>query len=143
MTTKLKHTYFKLLIPACLGFIVVWTISDLNVLAIDRIKYPQFLAPAIFILSVLFAVALPIFLRTLFAHNMRHELSVSESKMFKFEQCQIYFISVTPYLALTAYFLKFPRFYFASCLLCALYAVYFYYPSDNRIEFDKRVFRVK
>jgi hypothetical protein len=49
----------------------------------------------------------------------------------------------TPYVALIAQILQLPRFHLAGTIVMALYAVYYYYPSMRRIEFDRRVFRVK
>jgi len=44
---------------------------------------------------------------------------------------------------LVAYLLEFPRFYLAGTVLMALYAVYYYYPSKKRIQFERKIFRVK
>ncbi|MBU0988417.1 MAG: hypothetical protein KKH68_14300 [Proteobacteria bacterium] len=143
MTAELKKIYFTLLIPAGLGFIIIRLVSAFNLFTIGAIKVFQVFAPMVFVLAVFFAVALPIFFRTLFAHKMRHRKNISKIDLIKFERSLIGIISVAPYLALAAYIFEFPRFYCAGILLSALYAVYFYYPSEKRIRFDQRLFRVK
>ena len=92
---------------------------------------------------MVFAVALPIFFRTLFAHKIRHQKSTSEAELIKFERNFLYIALVAPYLMLVAYLLEFPRFYLAGTVLMALYAVYYYYPSKKRIQFERKIFRVK
>jgi hypothetical protein len=103
----------------------------------------EILAPSIFVLSVILAVALPIFYRTFFAHNRRHVESISEMELNKFERNLIYITLVTPYLALAALLLELPRFYTAGTILMGIYAVYYFYPSRKRIALDRRIFRVK
>jgi hypothetical protein len=49
----------------------------------------------------------------------------------------------TPYVALIAQILQLPRFHLGGTIIMALYAVYYYYPSKRRIEFERRVFRVQ
>jgi len=143
MADELRRTYFILLIPAIVGFIAISAAKKFNLLEFGHITFLELLAPLVFILSVVFAIAWPIFFRTLFAHKIRHQKSISEADLIKFERNFLYIALVTPYLMLTAYLLEFPRFYLTGTVLMALYAVYYYYPSKKRIQFERRIFRVK
>ena len=143
MVDEIRRTYFTLLIPAIAGFIVISIVKKLNLLEVGRIAFQEIFAPLVFVLSVVFAIAWPIFFRTLFAHKMRQEKRVSEVDLIKFERNFLFIALVTPYLTLIAYLFEFPRFYLAGTVLMALYAVYYYYPSKKRIRFEKRIFRVK
>ena len=143
MVDKLRRTYFTLLIPAVVGFIVISAGKKFNLVELGHITSLEIFAPLVFVLSVVFAIAWPIFFRTLFAHKIRHQKSISEVDLIKFERNFLYIVLVTPYLMLTAYLLEFPRFYLAGTVLMALYAVYYYYPSKKRIQFERRIFRVK
>lgn len=143
MASKLKRTYFNLLIPAIAGFIIVFFIRQLNLVHSDLYHVPNALAPIIFILSAVFAVALPIFYRTLFANKIRHQTKTSETDWLKFEQNLIRIALVTPYLTVSAYFLQLPEFHLAGSTLASLYAAYYFYPSEKRIAFERRIFRVK
>ena len=142
MAKKLKKTYFILLLPAVFGIIAIFLAKTYSVLALGQPPFLGIIAPFIFILSVIFAVALPIFYRTLFAHRVRHLKNISENNLMKFELNLLYFALVTPYLTLIAFLLELPRFHLAGTVLMALYAVYYYYPSQKRIRFEKRIFRV-
>jgi len=143
MASKLKRTYLNLLIPAIAGFIIVLFIRQFNMVHPGLYHVPMALAPIIFVLSVVFAVALPIFYRTLFANKIRHQTNTSETDWLKFEQNLIRIALVTPYLTLSAYFFQVPEFHLAGSTLAALYAVYYFYPSEKRIAFERRIFKVK
>ncbi len=143
MNSKLKRTYFIILFPAILGFISIFFCQQFGLININLADIPTGMAPIILVLSVVFAVALPIFYRTLFANKIRHQTKTSETKWLKFEQNLIRIALVTPYLTLSAYFLRLSEFHLAGSTLAALYSVYYFYPSEKRIAFERRIFRVK
>jgi hypothetical protein len=143
MTHDLKRTYFRLLLPAVVGFVLVFFLRHLRIVRWDIPQFPIAIPPIIFIVSVCLAVALPIFYRSLFANRMRHQTHTSEGDWLKFERNLLYIAMTTPYIGLIAQILQLPRFHLAGTIVMALYAVYYYYPSIRRIEFDRRVFRVK
>ena len=142
MTQKLRKTYLILLLPAVSGIIIIFLAKTYNYRALGQVEFLGVVAPLIFILSVIFAIALPIFYRTLFVHRVRHLKNLSKNNLIKFELNLLYIALVTPYLTLIAFLLELPRFYLAGSVLMALYAVYYYYPSHKRIQFEKRIFRV-
>ncbi len=143
MSKELKRTYFAFLLPSILGFAFADRAKAYDFFAIGQINFLEIVAPAIFILCVVFAVAWPIFYRTLFAHRKRFNTNVSENDLIKFERNLIYVTMITPYLALAAYTLELPRFYTAGAVLLSLYAAYYFYPSKRRLAFERRIFRAK
>ena len=143
MVDELKRTYFTLLIPAIVGFIGISVAKKFDLVEFGQFTFQEIFAPLVFILSVVFAIAWPIFFRTLFAHKIRQKKSISEADLIKFERSFLYIVLVTPYLMLTAYLFEFPRFYLAGTVLMTLYAVYYYYPSKKRIQFERRIFKVR
>ena len=143
MADALRRTYFVLLIPAILGFMGISGAKALGLIHIDQITFMELFAPLLLVLSVIFALGLPVFFRALFAHKVREQKRVSEADLLRFECTFLYIALVTPYLALIGYLLEFPRFHLAGSVLMALYAVYYYFPSQRRIRFEKRIFRVQ
>jgi hypothetical protein len=143
MTHGLKRTYFTLLLPAVAGFILIFVLRNFQLVRFNIPQIPPILYPIIFIASVCFAVALPIFYRTVFANKRRHQTRTAEEDWLKFERNMLYIAMATPYVALIAQILQLPRFHLGGTIIMALYAVYYYYPSKRRIEFERRVFRVK
>jgi uncharacterized membrane protein YphA (DoxX/SURF4 family) len=143
MVNELKKTYFTLLVPAIIGLIVISFAKKANFISFGQIDFLGVIAIVTFILSVIFAIGLPIFYRSLFAHKMRDRTSVSPDELVHFERSLIFISLITPYLTLIGFLFEFPRFFLAGTVLMALYAVYYFYPSERRIQFEKRIFRVK
>lgn len=143
MTHDLKRTYFTLLLPAVAGFILIFVLQHFHLVSFNIPQIPPILYAIIFILSVCFAVALPIFYRTVFANKRRHQTHTVEEDWLKFERTLLYIAMATPYVALIAQILRLPRFHLAGTIIMALYAVYYFYPSKRRIVYEQRIFRVK
>jgi hypothetical protein len=143
MAHDLKRTYFTLLLPAVAGFIAVFALQHFQLVSFNIPQIPPILYPIIFIASVCFAVALPIFYRTVFANKRRHQTRTAEEDWLRFERNLLYIAMATPYVALIAQVLRLPRFHLGGTIIMALYAVYYYYPSKRRLKFERRIFRVK
>ncbi len=143
MTPDLKRTYFTLLLPAVAGFILIFVLRHFQLVGFNIPQIPPILYPIIFIASVCFAVALPIFYRTVFANKRRHQTRTAEEDWLRFERNLLYIAMATPYVALIAQVLRLPRFHLGGTIIMALYAVYYYYPSKRRLKFERRIFRVK
>mgnify|MGYP001816025099 FL=1 len=143
MTHDLKRTYFILLLPAVAGFVLIFALQHFHLVNFNISQIPPVLYPVIFIASVCFAVAFPIFYRTVFANKRRHQTHTAEEDWLKFERNLLYIALVTPYVCLIAQILKLPRFHLGGTIIMALYAVYYYYPSKKRIDYERRIFRVK
>lgn len=143
MEAKLKKLYFALLIPAISGFAVTGLarlILKPRIYVADN--FPQ-LAPLLFVLAVASGVAFPILWRTLFVNKNRNRKYITEAELLKFEQGTLYIVLLTPYFCLAGFFLGIAQFHFYGTVLASLYAIYYFYPSQKRITYEKRLFRAK
>ncbi|MFH1980948.1 MAG: hypothetical protein ABIL58_03815 [Pseudomonadota bacterium] len=142
MMQQLKLSYQRQLLPPLAATAVVMIAQGTHLAA----PAPWIDAPAagpwLFTLSVVFAGAAPVFLRTLFAHRMRRRTFVPEADFYRFQRQVIHWGLLTPYLACGACLLALPQFYFTGVALATLYAIYYTYPSQRRIAFEQRIFRV-
>jgi MFS family permease len=143
MIHDLKRFYLILLIPAVAGFIAVFITQHFHLVNWNFLKVPRALHLIVFIVSICFAAAFPILYRTIFAHKRRHDIHTEQEDWLKFERNLLCIAMTTPYVSLIAQILQLPRFHLAGTLIMAFYAVYYYYPSRRRLEFDRRIFRVK
>lgn len=143
MADALKKTYFSQLIPAIAFLIISMAIREYTQLLPASIAYPPFFAALIFFLSVLFALAGPVFYRSVFAHRVRDLKNTPHYELIRFERNLIRIALVTPYLSIVAYLFEFPNLYFGGSILMSLYAIYYFYPSGTRLNFEKRIFRVR
>ena len=110
---------------------------------IDPWVLPAALQPLFFVLAALTSVAAPLMVRTLFAHSLRSNANTDAQSFLKFQQRLLLTALLTPWLAILAMVFEFQKFYASSIVLMALYAAYYYYPSERRIAFDRKIFRVE
>ncbi len=143
MQKQLLRTYLRILIPAVMGFITGFVNNRFQITAVFNERPGEVLVVSLLNLSLVFAVGVPILIRTLFAHRQKEKKSVSTADFILFERNLIRTALVVPYLSLVAYLYGFPEFYLAGSFLAALYAVYYFFPSQRRIAFEKRIFRVQ
>jgi membrane protease YdiL (CAAX protease family) len=143
MDKELKTTYFRLLAPAVLAIVTIFVFQRAGFLVGAGAHLSAWLGPALFILAGTFAIALPIFYRTLFLHRIRHQRRTPTAALLAFERRFLLLAMVPVYLAAIAYALEITYFHFVGTVLMALYAAYYYYPSTQRIDSEKRLFRAE
>ena len=144
MRNKLKRKYYFLVLPALLIALILIIFEQYYIFQINPTQsITNTISPAIFILTAILALALPILYRSIFNNSIKDNKDLTVEKLLHFESRTVYIIAITPYLVLLAYVLQLPQFYFAGTVLFSLYGLYFYYPSEKRIENEKRIYRVK
>ena len=143
MHHRLTKFYLAVVAPALAGFFALGLLRPIDPPMTLPAQIRTYVSSAIFVLTAVFALAGPILYRSIFAHAHRQLHQVPQAELFAFERNLTGMALVTPYLALMAYFLQLPRFYLAASLLMALYAVYYYYPSQKRLAFDEKIFRTR
>lgn len=144
MEAQLKKNYMAILAPAVAGFIVMALIRSFAAMDPGAFKPWQPIAgPLLFIMSIVFAVALPLLMRTLFVHKHHQEKGIPEIVLLKFERNTMFLALMAPYFALAAFVLEIPRFHLAGAILASFYAVYYFYPSRKHIQYERRIFRAK
>lgn len=132
--------------PAAAILLFIYILKSVNIIflmSIRSIVPIKIVSPTIFILSVCFAIAFPIYYRITFVNKVKDKKSVSPELFIYFEKKFLYLVMVTPYLAVLAYLFQLPKFHFAGTILCTFYAVYYYFPSKRRMRFEQKLFRVK
>ena len=142
MDRQLKKHYLFLLLPAAIGFALVCGAKVLGYYLVPEFQVHALVPALVFILAGVFAIALPIFYRSYFAHIHRHRIQVSAKELVRMELHTIALIMTAPYLALLAYGLNLPRFHLCGTILIALYGVYYFYPSKKRMDFQKKLYRI-
>ena len=88
------------------------------------------------------AIAGPLMMRVTFAHKVRQHTCVQIQAFLTFQRRLIVLSGITPYLALFAVWGGLSQFHAGGIILMALYGVYYYFPSEKRIDHDIKLFRV-
>ncbi len=143
MIKKLQKKYFVLILPPVLLAVVVYFLQRLKLWEGVHAAPSRSLPIILFILAIAVGVAIPIFLRVYFFSKLKEKKFSTEEEFIKYEESIITVIAVTPYLAFAAALLNMDPFYFGGVVLAAIYAMYYHYPSEKKINFDKKIFRVK
>lgn len=144
MRERLTRLYVYLLAPAVVLFAVLYAVKKLAVVDTRRVlEVAPALAPLIFILAVVCAVASPLLFRTAFVYAHRESTSVGEGEFYRLQRRTLMTALIAPYLAVVAAFLGLPSVPFTGTALAAFYAVYYFYPSEKKMRRETRIFRVK
>ncbi len=132
-----------MVLPATGLFIVMAAARQLGLIVPGRFGVSPAMHTILFVVSAVSALAGPLFIRTLFAHSIKDRQQSGADLFLRFQKRILWLSQTTIYVALVAVFCDFPRFHAAAIVLMALYALYYYFPSQKRIDFDRRIFRVK
>jgi len=142
MLKNLKKHYFKLLAPTIALFLIYAGADFLGLEDYQNFTVPSFFPVLFLILASITSVAGPLFLRSFFAHSMRNEKNVPRDSFEKFQKGIISISMLTPFFAFIAIVSEFEKFYTTFIIMFSFYAVYYYFPGQKRIDFDKKIFRI-
>lgn len=144
MQLGLLKVYMALVGPAVALFAALYVVKKLELVdtAAIRAAHPL-LGMGIFFLGAMFGIALPLLLRTLFVYQHRTAQHIEEEELYGFERQLLLVALVAPYLAVLAAFFEIRTLYFTMTVLSAFYALYYFYPSEKRVNYEKRIFRVR
>ena len=142
MATDLKQAYYRRLLPALAAVAAAAAVRGFSQADSLTPAAARITGVVLFTGAVLAAVGLPIWIRTAFANRVRMQRSVEETDFAGFQRRLITAALVAPYLAAAAIALPLDAFYQGGAVLAALYGAYYHYPSQRRIAFDRRLFRV-
>ena len=139
---ELKKIYLKLLYPFLILIVLIYLGQFLGIFGRVDKEFSKNISVTLLVLTALFSVALPIFYRSLFANKVKDRKSITINEFLKFEKNLIIIAMIAPYFLVFTVLLNLSGFYFGTIVIIALYAVYYYYPSEKRVEFEKKLFRI-
>lgn len=130
-------------LPAVLLFLALGLMEIWGIFTPGSLTVPPAVHSVVFIMAALTAVAGPIILRTMFVNTVKDQQYARENDFLGLQKKILWSSQLTPYIAFFAVVFGFPKFYAAAIVMMALYSLYYYYPSRKRIDFDRRIFRVR
>lgn len=142
MSAELKQVYYRRLLPALVAIALAAAARTTGLAGMVPPAATKAVGAGLFAAAIAAAVGLPIWIRAVFADRVGQSRGVGEADFARFQRHLITTALVAPYLAAIALTLNLPSFYQAGSFLAALYAMYYHYPSERRIGFDRRLFRV-
>jgi hypothetical protein len=139
--SNLKRSYYRQLLPALGAIALAAGVRAFGLLDAATVN-SRLLGVALFVLAIALAAALPVFIRAAFAHRVRLKSRVEEASFLGFQLRLMRTALLSTYLVPAGLLIDLPGFHQTGIFLAALYAVYYQYPSERRIGFDRRIFRV-
>ena len=145
-TATVRNALFKryliMLVPAAILF-GAWAVCRQAGLAPAAGKaITDVLGPAAFISAIVLAVAAPLLYRARFVKGVAGQQSVDADAFLAFQRSLLSLALLAPYAAFAAYVAGVSNFHFGGAFLAALYAAYYYFPSEKRVSHEMRLFRV-
>ncbi len=94
-------------------------------------------------LSGIFGLALPVFYRSYFISGLKDAKKISTETFINFEKNIIKIALIAPYFLILSIALHLSERTHILIFLFSLYALYYYYPSNKKIIFEMKIFRIK
>lgn len=101
------------------------------------------IGPLLMLGAVCFALVFPIALRTRLVYLKKDSRGLEEAEFLSFERRTLQLALIAPYFAVAAGFFGVSKILLGISALSAFYAVYYFYPSSRRLDYEGRVFRVE
>lgn len=136
----LLNQYFKQVAVATLLIILSWLIVFFQ--HTDSYSGNRTLSVILVSLSGVFGLALPIFYRSYFISSLKNAKTVSIESFMNFEKNTIKIALIAPYFLILSIALHLSERTHILIFLFSLYALYYYYPSNKKIKFEMKIFRI-
>lgn len=141
LVNRLKKTYYLMTGSALAGLVVSGLAKTYGIIPLWHVgKGGQAL---LLVVSAVTCFAAPLMMRTLFAHSLKGRHGAQSDRFFRFQHRLLLVSQLTPWWTMFVLVAEFEKFHGSAIILMGLYAVYYYYPSQGRISFDQKIFRVK
>ena len=141
--SKLTKYFWQILTPAVILIVLSEGLKVLGIGVRLDATLTYILGVVVFVLAALTALGIPVVIRLMFVKQVKDLKQVQSEAWLRYEMQSILSALVTTYLFFIASLLQFSNFFYASIFLLALYAGYYYFPSEKRVEFEKKLFRIK
>ncbi len=134
--------YLAVLSPACLAIAGLALCRTFKVELVAE-QAGRTVTMSLLILAGLLAFALPLWLRILFCRTQTGKTGVELDRFIVFEKRFILVGVLATYMVPLGYLCNIPQVPLFWIMLFALYAGYYYFPSQKRIDLEVNIFRVQ
>lgn len=141
MQKDLEKHYLRLVVPAAV-------LTALAAVAVYWFGFclapvPAWVGVAFIAASALIGLIAPLWYKLAFVGKMKNQTQTSPHDFFAFEKNFLNLALAALYLPPAAILLNLAQWGIYTVVLIALYDAYFFFPSKKRIDFEKKIFRVK
>ena len=134
---KLKRFYKISIMPAIIFFIFT-QFYPLKILS--KIKLPNYINLLFVLISIAFALIFPILFRIINFFHVNSKGAMSEGRFIIFEKVLILISQISIYIMIIAHYFLESQFVMIVLSVIAFYSLFYYYPTEKKINFDRRIF---
>lgn len=143
ISKTLKRIYFLELLPA-IGMIgIVYLLKYYTKLLTAVPIAGNFVSTTVLILSIVVGIASPIFYRSYFVYKIRDQKRITTETFINFEKILILAALTTPYFLFISLLINMKQTSIVIITMLSIYAGYYYFPSEKRMRFEMKIFRIK
>ncbi len=94
-------------------------------------------------LSGIAAIALPVFYRSYFVYKNKDKKQISSDDFLAFERLLVTIALMSPYFLIIAVLINMNETANMLIALFSIYAIYYFFPTEKKMLFEMRIFRIK
>jgi hypothetical protein len=139
----LQKVYYLRLLPAVALIVLAYLLQYFFHLTGNTVAAGLAVTVAVTTLSGVAGVAIPVFYRSYFVHRVKDKKVVAADEFIGFERALISIALLTPYFLALAMLMNMSQTALILITLFSLYAGYYHFPTEKKVRFEMRLFRIK
>ncbi len=143
MQQTLKKHYLSILLPGIIIFAISYLIYNTGGILSENTSTPRIISSIHVFLSAIFTFLAPMWLKITAVNKLNKSKKIEISEFIRFEKLFISISLISVYIFISAYLFKLSKIPMSVVIIFCLYSIYYYYPSNKRVNLEKRIFRIK
>jgi len=139
----LQKTYFFQLITAVVLVAIAYSLKYYFKLTDTGMVAGQTTMIIVTTLSGVMGIAFPIFYRSYFVYKIRNKKQISTDTFIGFERTLLSIALLTPYFLVISVLMNMNQTANTLIALFSLYAAYYFFPTEKKVLFEMKIFRIK
>lgn len=135
--------YFRQLLPAIILIAVAYLLKYYFKLSETEPVPSLLVSVVITTLAGVVGIAAPIFFRSYFVYKNRDKKKILPDDFLGFERVLLTTALISPYFLVISVLINMNETANMLITIFALYALYYYFPTEKKIRFEMRIFRIK
>ena len=135
--------YYWQLVPAAILLIMAYALTFIFHLADQNLSAGKTVTIIVTVLSGVIGIALPVFYRSYFVYKIKDQKKIAEDTFLNYERTQITLALLTPYFLIIAVLMTMNQTALILITLFSIYVLYYYFPSEKKVLFEMKIFRIK
>ncbi len=139
----LQRIYYWQLIPAAILLVMAYALTFIFHLADQNLSASKTVTIVVTVLSGVIGIAMPVFYRSYFVYKIKDQKKIAEDAFLNYERTQITLALLTPYFLIIAVLMSMNQTALILITLFSIYVLYYYFPSEKKVHFEMKIFRIK